>query len=421
MPVPVPCRGCAGPGRRAGWCAARAGPAPAGLGAAARGVRRGPLAAGPGGARSVVVVVAASPRRCSGCGSPGRGRLDSGTVIAPGGGSRAGPTRCAAGAVPVGVERAASRHAVGGGRGARGSPPGASARPDRGGRRARRGPGAARRGCGSCRPGRGWPTRSRPPVAPRGRPTCPRLNLARVLVDGEQVRVPARRRPGRAGVGDRGRVAPGRCGRRRGRRSGRCRGAGLAQHRRPRRARHAARGGAGAGPAHPRLAHGARAVHQRRRARRGERHRREAARPAQPAGDAVSGIAIRAAGAAVSATRLRPSKRDGGGPAAARGRPSLAWAVAAGHPAVWRSGSHLGVATAAGTCGGGRLLVVLATSGASTALQPGRSARPAGADGGARRGAAGRRRRARRPAGSGRRRVARGRPGGRHRRRGGHR
>ena len=344
---PVPARGGRAPGRRArrgrrcggsaatcrsapvdGDVAPSGGgrharvPAPAGVGAAARGVRRGALAAGPGG--------------------PGRGRHRRGP--------RRGGLRAAGGVGPV--RRRRHRH-----------------------RARRRVAGRADRGDGRCRPGRGGryggrrrravatSTASRrrgrrrrrrggapagvvvvhvvgPGAAPgraaaaggvaggrcrRGggrrdqrRPTCRALNLARVLVDGEQVRVPAVGDPADvtapgAGAGERapGERAP----------AARRVAQVSAQHGRPRRARHPARGGPGAGPAHPRLAHRARPVHQRRRARRGERHRREAARPAQPPGDAVSrGRCPRALGD-VGPRRLRGGVRSGDRPAAARRRP----------------------------------------------------------------------------------------------------
>ena len=194
--------------------AARAAGAPTGLGPAARGVRRGALAAGP-----------------SGGGRRGRrGRARRGGLRAAGGlgavrrgwhGHR--PRR----RVPGRAHRRDGRGRPGGGE------RGGSARPhDRRRRRARRHPRGRRLGrrpsvvvvhvvgrvrhpaCGGCRWGRGWPMPSRPPAAPPGRPTSSALNLARVLVDGEQVRVPApgdpvaprRHRPAARGQRARGRT-----------------------------------------------------------------------------------------------------------------------------------------------------------------------------------------------------------------------
>ena len=119
-----------------------------------------------------------------------------GTVLAPGGGSRAGPTGVSAGAVPVGVPPGAAGVRwcrVRGGSG--GAPsPGAAATP--GGTASGvvvvhvvgevRSPGVQRMPVGS---------RVQDAVEAAGGPTrdadLARVNLARVVVDGEQVRVPA--------------------------------------------------------------------------------------------------------------------------------------------------------------------------------------------------------------------------------------
>ena len=121
-----------------------------------------------------------------------------GTVLAPGGGSRAGPTGVSAGAVPVGVPS--------GGAGA-GSPSSVGATPSAG---ATATPGGAASGGAASgvvvvhvvgevrRPGvQRMPVGSRvqDAVEAAGGPTrdadLARVNLARVVVDGEQVRVPA--------------------------------------------------------------------------------------------------------------------------------------------------------------------------------------------------------------------------------------
>ena len=120
-----------------------------------------------------------------------------GTVIAPGGGSRAGPTGVSAGAVPVGASGSAGvPSAVGGSVDVSGSPTSPPA-------------GAAAAGLVVVhvvghvrRPGvRSLPTGSRVADAVHAaggatsRADLSLLNLARVLVDGEQVRVPARGEP----------------------------------------------------------------------------------------------------------------------------------------------------------------------------------------------------------------------------------
>ena len=134
------------------------------------------------------------PRRSSGCGWRGRSPPGGGTVIAPGGGSRAGPTGVTAG--------------CGSGRGGRGAwarrgagdAVGASPRGVAGAPGSSRQPGWSwctwwgrcdRPGCAGCQWARGSPMPSRPRVGPPRKADLARLNLARVLVDGEQVRVPA--------------------------------------------------------------------------------------------------------------------------------------------------------------------------------------------------------------------------------------
>ena len=116
-----------------------------------------------------------------------------GTVLAPGGGSRAGPTGVSAGAVPVGVPAGAS---------GAGSPAPVGATPSAG---ASATPGGAASGVvvvhvvGEVRrPGvQRMPVGSRVQDAveaaggPTGDADLARVNLARVVVDGEQVRVPA--------------------------------------------------------------------------------------------------------------------------------------------------------------------------------------------------------------------------------------
>ncbi|GAA4401756.1 hypothetical protein GCM10023168_11680 [Fodinibacter luteus] len=136
-----------------------------------------------------------------------------GTVIAPGGGSRAGPTGLAAGSVPVGVTPSA------GGAVAGAVAPAPGAGPDASGAEGGPGRGTESGGAGGAAGGAAGRTAGvvvvhvvgqvrRPgvlelPIGSRvseaveaaGGPTkdadLARLNLARVLVDGEQVRVPA--------------------------------------------------------------------------------------------------------------------------------------------------------------------------------------------------------------------------------------
>ena len=430
--------GRAGPVRRRcrARCApastAHAGAASAGVGAAARGVRRGALAAGAGGAGRGGRRRGCSRWRSSGCGWRGRSPPTGGTVIAPGGGSRAGPTGVTAGAVPVGVSGTAGL-AVGG-----------ATRCDVDG--IRRG-WASTAAAGACRSAAGVVVvhvvgRVRHPGVrqlpaglaggrrrrgrrgrDRARPTCPRSTSPGCSSTASRCgcRRPATRSTRRgarrrcAGSGRRGR---------RSRRRGGC--AGPAQHGRPRGARHPARGGPGARPAHPRLAHRARPVHQRRRARRGERHRREAARPAQPPGDAVTHRSLADEGAGTPSVP-RPSVRPcrvlgltaGDRPAAARPRrcwpgpsrrPTLG-ADAAGAPRAGRGGRSLALAAgcvavhagAAARCAGP------GCSGRCCSPSPWSSVLQVAAAG------------ARRAARSRRRRVPRRRPGGRHRRRRGHR
>ena len=123
-----------------------------------------------------------------------------GTVIAPGGGSRAGPTGVSAGAVPVGASGSAGvPSAAGGSVGVSGSPTSPAA-----GAAAAAGVVVVHVVGHVRRPGvRSLPLGSRvaDAVEAAGGATSKadlsRLNLARVLVDGEQVRVPAPRRPGR--------------------------------------------------------------------------------------------------------------------------------------------------------------------------------------------------------------------------------
>ena len=188
---------------RAGWCAARAGPASRGwvrVPAAFVGARWQPGRAAVVGVVIVVVLAAAvfglrvawarsSERhrhrarrwvarradRCVGRGRPGRGERGGRAIGGRGLGGASRPRRpLPGGASPrLGWWWSTSWVACGG------------------------------PGCARCPQGRGWPMRSRRRWGDlEGRPV--RLNLARVLVDGEQVRVPARR-PGRAGA-----VVPGR-------------------------------------------------------------------------------------------------------------------------------------------------------------------------------------------------------------------
>ena len=102
----------------------------------------------------------------------------------------------------------------------------------------------------------GWSTRSRRRADSPQRPIRLRVNLARPVVDGEQLAVLA--------VG-RGAAAAGFRGRRDGPAAD---GTVQPQHRRPRGARHPAPHRPGAGPAHHRLARRERPVHERRRAAR---------------------------------------------------------------------------------------------------------------------------------------------------------
>ena len=129
---------------------------------------------------------------------------EDGRVMAPGGGSRAGPSGVTAGAAPVGVPVGAAS----GGAGAAptsSAAPGASSGVDTDPAAGGAGVvvvhvvGQVRApGCCGWPSARGWPTRSTRRVGPRVGADLARVNLARLLVDGEQVQVPAPGTPTRS-------------------------------------------------------------------------------------------------------------------------------------------------------------------------------------------------------------------------------